>query len=269
MDGQPSHYSAVADAFSRKATVYDAFGENHPNLDRMRQRVYDHISSVQQAGAHLLELNAGTGTDALALIKRGFRIHATDLAPGMLAEIKSKIETHHLQDGLSAQACSFTELDKVTAGPFDGVISNFGGLNCIDELRLVTRHLPTLLKPGGVVTWVIMPPICPWELAVFWKDWQVATRRLRPGGVSAHVEGVHFKTDYFSAAQTIESFGSRFDLLRLEGLSIVTPPADNVSFAVKRPTLYKNLVRLESAIAQRWPFNRIGDFFILSMRFCG
>ena len=33
----------VAAAFSRKASVYDAFGEDHVNLARMRQRVYEQV----------------------------------------------------------------------------------------------------------------------------------------------------------------------------------------------------------------------------------
>src|SRR5574341_1293179 len=219
----------VAAAFSRKAAIYDEFGREHPNLERMRRKFYAHVGRTIPTGCHLLELNAGTGLDALALVERGYRVHATDIAPGMLAEIQRKIERYSLHDRLTAQACSFTELDRVEGGPFDGVISNSGGLNCVDDLTLVTRHLP--------------------------------------GQVIANVEGVDFLTTYYTPYQVRRALGADFRRLRLEGLSVVTPPADNRTFAICHPALYGVLARMDDAISGLPPFNSWGDFFILSMRY--
>ena len=112
-----------------------------------------------------------------------------------------------------------------------------------------------------------MPRICPWELALTVKDPRVGTRRLRRGGVLANVEGVQFMTYYFSARQVRRAFGPRFHLLKLEGLSVVTPTADNKTFARRHPRLYRWLVRLDERICHWRPFNGWGDFFVLSMRF--
>lgn len=259
------HYDAVAEAFGRKALVYDDFGRDHENLDRMRRKVYDHVTAVMPRGGQLLELNAGTGLDASELAARGFRVHATDLSPGMVAEIRAKIDRYDFGGRLTAQQVSFTDLEQVEGGPFDGVVSNSGGLNCIDDLTTVTRDLPRVLKPGGRVTFVIMPRVCPWELALFLKDARVATRRLRPGGVMAHVEGVTFRTFYFSAAETERAFGPDFRRVRLEGLSVLTPTADNKTFAVNHPSLYKRLVTLDDRLSHRRFFSGLGDFFILTM----
>src|SRR5574341_575045 len=95
------HLSAVAEAFTRKAAVYDSFGEAHPNLTRMREKVYAHIQSIVRGGSYLLELNAGTGLDAAALVQSGYRIHATDIAPGMVSEIAAKIERYNLSHSLT------------------------------------------------------------------------------------------------------------------------------------------------------------------------
>lgn len=264
MDGQ---LEQVALAFSRKALVYDEFGRDHANLTRMRQKVYAHLQAVTPPGSHLLELNAGTGLDATALVALGYTVHATDLAPGMIAEIGRKIAANNLQDRLSVQQCSFVALDQVTGGPFDGVYSNSGGLNCIADLTQVTRRLPALLRPGGTATVVVMPRICPWELLALPRDFRVGTRRLRPGGVMARVEGVAFRTTYFTATQVRRAFGREFDPIRLEGLSVFTPTADNKTFAVKHPRLYRRLVRLDDALCRWPPFRAWGDFFILTMRY--
>lgn len=268
-DHQPSpsrdHYQNVAEAFSRKSEVYDAFGENHANMARMRQKFYEHIASVMPPGGRLLEINAGTGQDAVELVRRGFRIHATDFAPGMIAAIEEKIARHNLGDRLTVEQRSFTELDGMTTGPFDGVFSNSGGLNCIRDLGAVTRHLPGLLRPGGRVTAVIMPRICPWELAVIPKDLRVGTRRLHRDGVMAHVEGVYFRTWYFPARTAARAFGPRFRRIKLEGLSVFTPTADNKTFAVNHPRLFSTLVRLDDTLSSVPPFNGWGDFYILTM----
>ena len=58
------HFDRVAAAFSRKADEYDAFGDDHLNLARMRRKVYDHVLRFVCPTDRLLELNAGTGIDA-------------------------------------------------------------------------------------------------------------------------------------------------------------------------------------------------------------
>lgn len=266
-DKLDEHLAQVSAAFSRKAAVYDAFGEDHENLTRMRRKVYDHISTLVAPGSYLLELNAGTGLDAAEMVRRGYRVHTTDISPGMVAEIEGKIQREGLDGRLTAQQCSFTDLHQVTSGPFDAIYSNSGGLNCIADLTAVTRHFPALLRRDGLVTCVVMPPICPWELAVMIKDFRVGTRRLHRNGVEANIEGVTFRTWYFTPRQVCQALGPRFGAVRLDGLSVLTPTADNKTFARRRPRLFRALATLDDRICQRPPFNGWGDFFILTMRF--
>jgi ubiquinone/menaquinone biosynthesis C-methylase UbiE len=267
---EAGHRERVAEAFSRKSLEYDIFGTDHPNQTRMRHRVYANLEPLLAPGARILELNAGTGTDAVYLAGRGFRVHATDIAPGMLAAIEEKARRHGVGDRLTVQNCSFTELDQIECGPFDAVFSNFGGLNCIDDLPRVTGQLARLLVRGGVVVWVIMPPICPWELlAVLRGAGAKAFRRLRPGGVIAHVSGVYFRTHYYSPGSVRRAFGPGYRLLGLEGLSVFCPPADHKEFAHKRPGIYRVLVKLDDLLGRLPPFRSWGDFFILSLRYVG
>jgi len=257
----------VAEAFSRKAFVYDTFGENHPNLTRMRETVYRHVLDFLNPGAHILELNAGTGTDAAFFARQGFVVHATDIAPGMIGRIEEKITQSDLSDRLTVQQVSFTQLDQIDAEPFDCIFSNFGGLNCIDDLRIVTHQITRLLQLNGIVTWVVMPPICPWDFAAILKgDWRTAMRRLRRGGVRANVEGVPVMTYYFTPRQVIAAFDDSFKVMRLQGLSIFAPPADRKNLAVRFPRLYRLLVSVDNKLARIAPFNGWGDFFIITLR---
>src|SRR5512140_3196188 len=114
-----SETDVIATAFSRTAEKYDAFAEDHPNQTRMRNKVYDHIQRTIPAGSRILELNSGTGIDAVELARRGYRIHATDIAPGMLERLRAKIFNLNMSERITMQQCSFTNLDKVEGAPFD------------------------------------------------------------------------------------------------------------------------------------------------------
>jgi SAM-dependent methyltransferase len=258
----------VAEAFSRKARVYDEFGQDHENLARMRAHVRRHALRFLRPGDRILELNAGTGADALFFARLGYRVHATDLSPGMVARIEAKVAASGLGRLISVQQCSFAQLDRVSAGPFQYVFSNMGGVNCLDDLTQITRGLPALLAPGAVVTWVVMPPFCPWELlAALRGDWKTAGRRLHRPGTLADVAGVKFMTYYFWPGQVQRAFGPRFQPLALQGLSVFTPPADRKEFPARHPRLYAALRFLDDRFAGLPPFNRWGDFFILSLQY--
>jgi len=258
----------IAEAFSRTAEKYDRFAEDHPNLTRMRALVYSHLLRFVRPGARILELNSGTGTDAVYLALQGFSVHATDIAPGMLVRLKSKVDNLSLDERVSLQECSFTDLAQITGGPYDAVFSNLGGLNCISDLSVVVRQLPGVLRTGGVVTWVILPPVCLWELALALSgNFKVAFRRLNPSGTWAHLEGKYFPIHYFTPRQVIATFGPRYKLLSLQGLSIFAPPAESKNLAISHPRLYQALCWLDERLAWRAPFNGWGDFFIISFRF--
>lgn len=263
-----SDFTTIAEAFSRTADRYDAFAEDHPHQTRMRRKVYTHLARHMPVGARILELNAGTGTDAVELARRGYRVHATDIAPGMLRRLRDKVDREGLRERVSVQECSFTELDRITGGPYDAVFSDLGGLNCVADLAPVVRSLAGVLRPGGVVTWVLMPPICLWELAlVFTGRVRLALRRLTPGGTRAHLEGLYFRVHYFSPRTARRAFGSDYRLLEIEGLSVITPTAESKNLAKRHPRLYGALAWLDDRLSRVPPWRGWGDFFIITLRY--
>lgn len=267
-DNEPEAWTQVAQAFGRKARLYDEFGRDHPNLERMRAVVRAQVLRLLPAGSRLLEINAGSGADACFFASQGYHVHATDLSPGMLDEIRSKARQERLAGRLTIQQLSYTELGQVDGGPFDCVFSNMGGLNCAPDLAPVARALPAVLKPGGVLVWVVMPPICPWEIAQLARGrLRLALRRLRPGGVIARVEGLPVPTYYYTPGQVQAALGADFQRLSLQGLAVFTPPADHKDFPLRHPLLYRRLLWLEERLAGRAPFNHMGDFYILCMRY--
>ncbi len=59
------------------------------------------------------------------------------------------------------------------------IFSNFAGLNCTGKLDQVLLSFDPLLKPGGLVTLVLLPPFCVWETALVLKGkFKTAFRRF-------------------------------------------------------------------------------------------
>ncbi|MEP0804335.1 MAG: class I SAM-dependent methyltransferase [Chloroflexota bacterium] len=261
-------FDIIAEAFSRTAEKYDAFAEDHPNQTRMRNKVYAHVQRFIPAGSRILELNCGTGADAVELARRGYRIHATDIAPGMLERLRSKVQQFDLADRITFQQCSFTELDKVHGAPFDAVFSNLGGLNCIPDLSPVIGQLPTVLRPNGLVTWTLMPPVCLWEMAELFRGHpRLAFRRFARRGARAHLEGLYFQVYYFTPQKVRRWFGADYECLAIEGLSVITPTAESKNFAKRYPRLYRTLSLLDDRLASRRPWRSWGDFFLITLRY--
>jgi ubiquinone/menaquinone biosynthesis C-methylase UbiE len=267
LDHSRPSLEVIADAFSRTAERYDAFADDHPHLTRMRNKVYAHVERVVPRGSSILELNAGTGTDAIELARRGYRVHATDIAPGMLDRLREKVARLGLGDRITVQECSFLELDRVEGGPFDAVFSDLGGLNCTSDLRPIIAGLDGVLRPRGTVVWVLMPKICLWELALaFTGQFRLAFRRLSRGAVRAHLEGRTFDVWYFDPGRVLRMFKPRYHRLELEGLSVITPTAESKNLAKRHPRIYRALARLDDFVSPHAPMSGWGDFFILSVR---
>jgi ubiquinone/menaquinone biosynthesis C-methylase UbiE len=263
-----SSFDTIAEAFSRTAEKYDAFARDHPNQTRMRSKVYSHFMRFAAPGARVLELNCGTGADAVYLAQHGYFVHATDIAPGMLNLLRAKVNDLKLGERVTMEERSFLSLDEVPGAPFDVVFSDLGGLNCIPNLTAVIRQLPKVLKPNGIVTWVLMPHVCLWEMAEILRGHpRLAFRRFARGAVRAHLEGLYFDVYYFSPKQAIAWFGNDYDLLALEGLSVITPTAESKNFAKMFRRLYGALSWLDDKLAPHGPWNGWGDFYILSLRY--
>ena len=262
------NFDVIAEAFSRTAEKYDSFANDHPNQRRMRNKVYSHIERYLPVGSRILELNAGTGTDAVELARRGYTVHATDIAPGMLERLHDKVRKFDLGRKITYQECSFTDLEKVNGAPFDAVFSDLGGLNCIPNLSSVIEQLPKTLRPGGLVTWVLMPPVCLWEMAeIFRGHPKLAFRRLGSDGTRAQLEGLEFIVYYFTPEKVIEWFGDEYSCLSIEGLSVITPTAESKNFAKRYTQLYRALSWIDDRLASRRPWRGWGDFFIITLQY--
>lgn len=256
----------VSKAFSTQSVVFDAIDKENKLITWVRERVRKEVLQYLPANPDMLELNCGTGIDAVFFAQKGHRIHATDNADGMLQQLRQKVDALSLGNKLIVQKCSYNALENIQGKQYDYIFSNFGGLNCTKDLADVLDNIDRLLKPGGRFTLVIMPKICPWEIIMMFKGmFKTAFRRFRSNGAKAHLEGTYFQCYYYSPSFVTGRLAKNFRLTSLKGLSIVVPPPFIEQFMEKHPTLFNRLEQIENRIWDKAPFNRWCDHYMITM----
>ncbi len=256
-------------AFSKQSVVFDQQYEKNTIIQYKRDRVRQHLSSVLPHSAFILELNAGTGEDAIWLAQQGHRIHATDIATGMQEMLSKKVKLAEVDDKVTNEIRSFTDLNNLQQkGPYDFIFSNFAGLNCTGEMKKVIDSFSSLLKDSGMVTLVLLPKFCLWEFALMLKGrFKTATRRFfASDGRKARVEGEYFKCWYYNPSEIIKYSKKEFDVINIEGLCTFVPPSYIEHFAEKHPKLHSRLARYEEKWKSSWPWRGIGDYYIITLK---
>jgi ubiquinone/menaquinone biosynthesis C-methylase UbiE len=259
-------FESARAAFSKQASSFDDIESHNEILQWMRQQIHAHCLRHFKTGDHILELNCGTGIDAVFFAQHGMKVHATDISEGMLGELQKKISAGKLEENITTQKCSFTDLHLLRDKKFDCIFSDFGGLNCAENIGSVIQSFQPLLKPGGTVTLVIMPPVCPWEMLLALKgNFKTAFRRFKSIGAESHLEGETFMSYYFTPSKIISAFGKEYKLKELQGLGSFVPPPYLEKFPKKNPGLFRRLKNMDEKFSHTFPFNRWADHFIITM----
>jgi ubiquinone/menaquinone biosynthesis C-methylase UbiE len=256
-------------AFTKQSKTFDQLYSGNLIIQYKRKRVREHLAKYLSVGQFILELNSGTGEDAIWMAQQNCKVHTTDISIGMQQVMQQKIKNLHFEKLISNELCSFTELDNLQQiGLFDIIFSNFAGLNCTSNLKKVLESFSAILNPKGIVTLVILPKFCLWEfLLIFKGKFKTATRRVfNKNGKSANVEGTIFKCWYYNPSYVIKYLKNDFNLLSIEGLCTLVPPSYIEYFAEKHPKLFSMLRKKEDVWKNYWPWKNIGDYYIISLQ---
>ena len=146
--------------FDHEASQYDDNVTNSKIGRTQRNRIWSYLDKFlsDKNTIDILELNCGTGEDAIYLASKGHKVLATDSSQKMLDVGQAKSKNLNLSSLLS-----FSELDlkepNLGKNDFDFVFSNFGGLNCISrhKLKSLAIFLNDHTKPFSECIFVIMP----------------------------------------------------------------------------------------------------------------
>ena len=195
-------------------------------------------------GQRVLELNCGTGVDAVALAGRGVEVLATDASPAMVDLTHLKARAAGVGERVTARVMAIEDLGDRSAelGRFDGVLSNFGGLNCVADLAPVAADLAGLVRPQGRAVLCVMGPLVPWEWAWFMARGRpgTAVRRLR-----RDVSWRGMPLRYPSVGAASHAFAPWFEVHARRAVGILLPPPYAESLAARHPRVVGALDRVE------------------------
>ena len=255
--------------FDDLASSYDDVFSNSPIGRAQRSAVWKELNRVFHPGHHILEINCGTGIDAMHLANRGIQVDAFDVSPGMIAQ--AKIHANGAAQPLAVHfGCLRTEaLDTLPFNSaYDGVLSNFAGLNCISDVGSVARNLSRLVRPGGRAVLCMFGRFCLWEVLWYLSagDFRRAFRRFRRNPINATLAGrATVRVYYRGVAEIRDLFAPHFRLERTQGVGVFVPPSYAGPLALKFPQLLRAAASIDPFIGQLPIARSIADHVVLTL----
>ena len=267
MASSPATPSAPARPFDAVAPQYDAAFTDRLLGRWLRAMVWQRLARTFDPGQRVLELGCGTGEDAVWLASRGVIVTATDTSTAMLEIARHKAERAGVSDRVTVSRLDLESLERVDAldEQYDGVVSNFGPVNCVEDRRAVADTLARLVRPGGRVVLVVMGPVCPWEIVWHLSHGQVRTafRRFRRGA-PAHVGAGETLRVWYQSHRRIQSeFGAHFDVLETAGIGLLLPPSGMAGLVDRAPRAFGKLTAVDRRLAGTLPWRWLNDHYLM------
>jgi ubiquinone/menaquinone biosynthesis C-methylase UbiE len=209
-----------------------------------RDVVWQELGHVFHSGQRVLELNCGTGIDALHLAEGGVTVLACDISPRMIEIAHRRLSSSGLEELVQFRALPTEDIAVLEGeGSFDGAFSNFSGLNHVGDLSAVARNLARLLKPGAQALLCMAGRFVPSEMV-----WYLAHGNLRKAmrRLTQLCDDATLKVHYPSVGAMARIFAPEFRLREWKGIGVTVPSC--VEHVVRRhPKILNKLAR-----ADRW-----------------
>ncbi len=251
--------------FDIAALTYDQDFTHTETGRRQRECVYSFLPALMHT--RILEMNCGTGEDAVYFSRCGAKVTATDVSPNMIRATKEKAQKESAD--IQVFGWDLTQpADFLQGERYDIAFSNFGGWNCLNEaaIKALGNQLYPLIKPGGKLIVVWMPSFCLWETIYFMLKFRPkdAFRRLYKTPSVASVEGVSVLTYYYSSRQ-IRNFLPQFKVRKIRPVGLFLPPSYLTPFFSKHKYLFHILYFGEKLFNSFSGFARLSDHAYIEM----
>ena len=257
-------------AFDTLAPGYDALWTRSV-IGRSQRRVVWHAAQkVFEPGKHILELNCGTGEDALFLARAGMSVTACDASLAMIREAEARKAAENPDAAIRFLSLASENLADVSQLPsprhFDGVFSNFSGLNCVHDLGAVARAIHARLTLGAPLLLCLSTRFCLWEMAFYLLQGRPRKAFRRCSGVSeASLHGRRFAVYYPTLLQVRRAFSPGFRLTSVSAVGLAVPPSYLEAWSAHHPRLFAALERFDRILRNVPGLRVLGDHMLLHM----
>ena len=233
-----------------------------------RSSIWEALDRTFQEGQRILEINCGTGIDALHLAGRGVEVVACDSAPGMIAVAQQRMDASSNRSPVDLRCLATEQIAELEQdGPYDGVLSNFSGLNCVSDLKQVARDLACLVKPGGKAVVCLFGRFCLWETSWYLAHgkFRKAFRRFKRKGVEATLApGSTVVVHYVSVGALKRTFSPYFRLENWSGIGVAVPPSYLEALAIQFPRLFRFAAGIDPRLGACPGFRALADHVVLT-----
>lgn len=253
-------------SFDKAAINYDITFTNSEIGKLQRDLVYKQLLKHLESVQNILEINCGTGEDAIWLAKQNFKVIATDISSKMIEEAKIKANLDNLNFAVA-------DINSITASfpddNFDLIFSNFGGLNCLSktELQEFFKNSGNLLSDKGKMILVIMPKNTIWEQFYFLAkaEFSKVFRRKKELAI-ANVDGEKVPTFYYNPKDIVNLAKHDFELIDYKPIGFFVPPSYLEPFFKNKKGLLHFLNRLENEIKNWSLLSKYADHYIITLQ---
>jgi ubiquinone/menaquinone biosynthesis C-methylase UbiE len=217
----------------------------------------------------ILEINCGTGEDAIRLAQMGHQVIGTDASSSMIEISEQKAERLKM-DNVQFMQCSFNEISSYfSKQKFDLVFSNFAGINCANHHEIVQlgKDFYSLLRPDGNLFLVALSRFCLWELFYYTAKIKpgIAFRRLKKNN-SFIVGGHSMPVYYYSPAGLKKLFSPYFEQDQAYPVGLFLPPTYLETSFLKYPSWLDKLNRWEYGPGKHSLFSSLADHFCIILK---
>lgn len=257
--------------FDALADAYDQTFTNSEIGIAQRDAVWRELDATFRSGQRILEINCGSGVDAIHLAGRGVSVLACDSSPRMIEVARRRAAQAGYEHRVEFRVLATENIRTLGQGEepaqFEGVLSNFAGLNCVENLVDVAAHLVRLLRPGARAVLCLFGRFCLWEILWYMAHGRAdkAFRRFRTGGVLAHLnDGVRVRVYYPSVRNIAHALAPGFRLRSVKGIGVAVPPSYLEPWARRCPRTLALLAKADRRI-ESWPLIRsMADHVLLT-----
>jgi ubiquinone/menaquinone biosynthesis C-methylase UbiE len=258
-----------ASAFDKIAATYDQEFSDSLVGQAQRNCVWEEMDRAFSPGERILEINCGTGVDATHLAQRGVEVFAYDASPAMVSIAGRRVRGESLQDRIRLGILPIENLARIEGESlFDGLLSDFGGLNCVEDLPTLARDAARLLKPNAPALVCVFGRYCAWE--ILWYLGQLnprkSFRRLRPVVQSEVGHDAPITVYYHSLSAIRRAFEPHFTLERSRGIGIAVPPSYLEALARRFPGVLAAASRFDQTLGALPVWRNLADHLLLIFR---
>ena len=261
----PSNIAAALDAI---AETFDQSFTNSVAGGAQRRSVWRELDRCFSSGQRILELECGTGVDATHLATRGVEVWACEQSSKMLEVAHRRVVSSRLPAPVSLFPLAPEQISMLQdRGPFDGAFSDFGALNCVEDMAALGRSLASLLKPGAKVVLCMAGTCVAWEVILFlWHGrFRDAFRRLGRGPVHMRLTDDLYVACWYPSVRAVRrAFCPHFGLLRWRGVGVTIPPTYWEKHAKRFPKVMTLLAKLDPWLGRTPLVRALADHLLLT-----